>query len=627
MGTRLNLSKMLQQLAGAIAKLERIHDETARVLDMDREVEALTTHVQAFYENASRYEDLQKSRDRLEQLMEIDRVISSTLDLREVAHHMLQAAMESAGAERGTLQLLEDDKLVDYAGIGYAEGREDVQLDVGQGITGWVVQHGKPALVADVKDEDWGALFVGVMAEETRSELAVPLPLGGDTIGVINVESPNVGAFDEDDQVFLQALAGQAVIAVRNASRYEDLQKSRDRLEQLMEIDRVISSTLDLREVAHHMLQAAMESAGAERGTLQLLEDDKLVDYAGIGYAEGREDVQLDVGQGITGWVVQHGKPALVADVKDEDWGALFVGVMAEETRSELAVPLPLGGDTIGVINVESPNVGAFDEDDQVFLQALAGQAVIAVVNARAHENLQDTCLQLERERKKRVDAETAVALGDLSHVLAHNIVNQIGFIRARASEIEQEYAGDSRLQTKSRRVVRAAEEALSLIGDLKSTVGKATEEVHFKDSNVNLLLDKARMSVNIPATIEVVQDLADDLPTVRAEEARLMEVFRNLVQNAVDAMPDGGSLGLATEDTESGWVEIRVKDTGHGITKEDRSRVFKLFFHKKKNDTPGWGFGLWWSKVFLEKLGGEIAFETVAGVGTTFVIRLPIDD
>lgn len=143
--------------------------------------------------------------------------------VEEAAKEALQTALRSLSSEKrtvyGTLQQLdsETEELVDLAGVGNADRGPEVRVKLGEGITGRVAKTGESLRVDDLTDTMWNSIYFNVMAGNTRSELAVPLIRDGKVWGVLNIESPTPGAFDESDQRLLEAIAGQIMISLRNA--------------------------------------------------------------------------------------------------------------------------------------------------------------------------------------------------------------------------------------------------------------------------------------------------------------------------------------------------------------------------------------------------------------------------
>jgi signal transduction histidine kinase len=124
---------------------------------------------------------------------------------------------------------------------------------------------------------------------------------------------------------------------------------------------------------------------------------------------------------------------------------------------------------------------------------------------------------------------------------------------------------------------------------------------------------------------ITIEKTIESSLPPVLADRDQLIQVLINLVMNSLHAMPEGGRLGLSL-DRENGHVRVGVSDTGHGMPEEIRSKVFDPFF-TTKDFGKGTGLGLTVVKGIIEEHGGTIAVESVVDKGTTFWIRLPLEE
>jgi GAF domain-containing protein len=165
-------------------------------------------------------------------------------------------------------------------------------------------------------------------------------------------------------------------------------------LERLLEISSLLNSTLKLDELLGQIMSSATELTGAETSSLLLLDetdDDLTVVIATGAPGEAVERARVPAGQGIAGWVVEHGEPLVVDDPKSDQ---RFYGGIDEksgfETKSILAVPMTTKDQTIGVIEVINKSEGAFDERDVKVATALANQAAIAIENARLYSRLAD---------------------------------------------------------------------------------------------------------------------------------------------------------------------------------------------------------------------------------------------
>jgi GAF domain-containing protein len=250
-----------------------------------------------------------------------------------------------------------------------------------EGLTGWVAATGAPMLIPDVSQEP---RYVWTRGSRTRSELIVPIKLKGQVIGVLDVQSDRLGAFDESDSSVLQSLASQAAIAIENARLFITEQRRAEQFRVISEVGRQMTSILDVDQLLGEVVCLIRETFGYYLVDIALIEGDNLAIKAQVGDSLGDPHFQppcLEVsGQGIMAWVARTGEPLLVPDV-GKDPRYLFLPNDLK-TQSELAVPLKTKTAVIGVLDVQSDRLAAFDESDLVTLQSLANQAAVAIENA-----------------------------------------------------------------------------------------------------------------------------------------------------------------------------------------------------------------------------------------------------
>ena len=270
-----------------------------------------------------------------------------------------------------------------------------------EGIWGWVAQTGEPLLVPDVSTE---SRFQHVrQAEQIRSHVCVPLKTKDAIIGVLSVESDQLNAFDESDLVVLQSLAHQATVGIENARLFNAEERRAEQFRVISEMSSHITSILDVDELLAEIVRLLKDTFGYYQITVGLVEGDELVFRAGAKtHLDGVQfrPPAVKVGkQGITGWVASTGEPLNAPDVSKEPH--YLVLPESAETRSELAVPIRTKEAVIGVLNVESNQLNAFDESDAVLLQSLANQAAIAIENARLYEDTKSRLAQVTALQEK----------------------------------------------------------------------------------------------------------------------------------------------------------------------------------------------------------------------------------
>ncbi len=240
----------------------------------------------------------------------------------------------------------------------------------------------------------------------------------------------------------------------------------------------------------------------------------------------------------------------------------------------------------------------------------------------RAYDDLtklQDRILQQEK----------MAAIGRLASGVGHELRNPLGAIKNAIYYIKDALAGSSLLEkdpTVSEFIEVIETEiknSTAIIADLLdySKVGK----LHAQVTDVHVLLQELQSILEVPPQIKLTMNLAKKLPQITADPLRLRQVFINLANNAVQAMPDGGELNISTfMESHYAGDEICVvfKDTGHGISKENLNKIFEPLFTTKDKGT---GLGLAICSGIVASHGGKIEVESVAGKGSQFIVRLPL--
>ena len=248
-----------------------------------------------------------------------------------------------------------------------------------QGITTWVVHHGQPLLVPDVSQEP---LYYGIDSlPATVAELTVPLQVGGETLGILDVQSDRPGQLNEEQVPLLETLASQVAVTLRNAQMYEAQCRLADQQSALYEILRAVGEHIDPGAICRVAVETVWRRIGWP-GVAILLPDEanrSLVVRATAG-ARGLEvGWSSPVDQGITGRAWRSGRAQNVPDVRqDADYIAGDPAI-----RSELAVPLRRGQRVLGVLVAESTDRAAFDDEAVQMAESLADAIALALDNAR----------------------------------------------------------------------------------------------------------------------------------------------------------------------------------------------------------------------------------------------------
>jgi Signal transduction histidine kinase regulating C4-dicarboxylate transport system len=570
---------------------------------------------------ANVHRDLQRKRDELSRLRRAGLLISSRLRLQDTLEAILRMALEVTGARYGILRLVDEQSkaLVTKAFAGERLSRPAVEsLPINAtSITGWVGKYRQPLRIDDVRLSPWSRIYYPLDYDlEMRSELAVPLiGANGRLEGVVNLESPRVAAFSEEDSHLLQSLATQAVIAIQEARLLDALQ---DITWSLL--------TEPLDRVLQQLAMQARKLLNVVASAIWLLQGDALTLVVGSGNQPTGDIVPRE--GSLAGEAVRRRRPVTSEDVRRDP--RFYRPELATERgwASALVVPMLIGDDVsdemeaVGAFSVYSAtsNPIPFDrsEWDKKVLSILAHYAALAVHNARRQKELQEV-------QKQRAVAETFAALGDIAANVLHHLNNKVGTIPVRVQGIEDKCADLVETHPYLAQNLTAIEEsARAALDEVRESLS-LLHPIRRGPVNVHACVQDALAAVSPPEGIHVALTGLDILPPVVAGHRSLVLVFVNLFQNAIEAMGEEGTLRVRGQREES-QVHIIVEDTGPGIPPTLRERVFD-FNVSPQGQPHRLGFGLWWVKTLMARLGGSVNVESVPDEGTTFHLFLPIHE
>jgi signal transduction histidine kinase len=556
--------------------------------------------------------------ERLKLLYQVGSVIHSTLESQPALALIAREAARLMHASSCSVVLV--NPTTGFLEIQAAEGLSPVatglKLRVGEGLTGWVAQKGLPARVGDVTQDKRYIM----LRPEVRSELAVPLEVNGEVRGVLNVDSDRVEAFTADDQELLETLAIQAARVIQNTWLYEQLRLKARLLESLASVSRTINSALNLDEVLQTITRDAAELMQAKMCSLMMLDDTgswlDLRASHGAGEAYLRKP-RLSVGESLLGAVVRRRKPIQVDNVQTSA-GYQNVEVARQEGLvSLLSAPLLFSGEAIGTLNIYTAAPYKFSNEEIRILTAFAELSAIAIEKARLYERLVDAEEQMRQNEKLS-------ALGLLAAEVAHEIRNPLTVMKMLYHSLDLNFpksdprAEDARLMGEK---IEHLNKIVERILDFARTTEPKLDPV-----DLNAVIEELSLLVRHKLANQGVllqPQLQTALPNVLGDAMQLEQAFLNLILNAAEAMPDGGTLTVTTRtEVSDGPVLVEFADTGEGMSEEQCSKAFRSVLNTTK--AKGTGLGLAIVGRTIETHGGELNIQSQRGRGTTITISFP---
>ncbi|MFZ6029357.1 MAG: ATP-binding protein [Chloroflexota bacterium] len=331
---------------------------------------------------------------------------------------------------------------------------------------------------------------------------------------------------------------------------------------------------------------------------------------------------RLKFNQGMVGWVGEHGKKLHAPDVSTEPH---YVNLYPEviDSRSELAVPLKMGKKILGVLDVQSPQCNAFDDNDLLVIETLADQIAIAIENARLYEAIQRELEERERIEQYIIRTERLAAMGRITATLAHEIKNPLQAIRSHL-DLVLDFPLSTEERQSSLHICSQEVDRLTEIIERTLSFVRPGEERTAAPSQLPKLLVRALnlASKSLEHANIQVKNYVDELPAVRVQADQITQVLLNLLINSVEAMPIGGRIDIRAEATQD-MVTMTFCNDGPPIPDEHIEHIFDPFFTTKPTNT---GLGLYVSYLIVEQHGGNICVENMtAKQGVRFTIQLPI--
>jgi signal transduction histidine kinase len=554
-------------------------------------------------------------------LSEASRALLSRTSNRDVLlSQILDAVVHHFGQENCSLRLVgrEEKTLSLFARRGdWTEAAELSTLSIdGPGLVAAAARSRTVLNVPDVSKDDrylpgWSA---------AKSELAVPLLLDGEAVGVLDLQSSRPDAFSPEDERTLAAFAERAALALRLADVVRQLEERTSVLEAVTRATQLLNFRLHTPDVLSSVVEETSRAfPGAAGGVVYVANADGTALTIAAASGVGRvtqcawESTPIPVGRlRCAGTAFSENRPVLV-DVTGLD--ELVDGQAAEmrararaavpdpEIRQLMAVPIRVADHRLGVLEILSGRPGVFAAKDAETLGLLAEQAAIALRNARLVEELQ---------RSNRLKDDF---LANLSHEVRTPLTGIVGWAEVLLDSGPKDPA--------SRRALEA------ILGQATTLSRMLTDLIDLsRIDNFGLEVRHAtvRLSETIVAALDAVTptaekkgvpiscDIADGLPALDGDPARLQQVIWNLLTNAVKFSPPGRPVRLSAREAGDGGVELVVEDEGAGIDSAFLPHVFDRFRQEETSSSRrygGLGVGLSIARAIVEAHGGRIDVES----------------
>lgn len=415
-------------------------------------------------ENARLYQATLHTAERFAVLNQASAEIGVSLEPDDIYASIQSAAERLMPVDTFNISLLDEEKqeVESVYLMDLNQRTPNVRMPLGEGLSSRVILNGEPLLINGVENADVpGGIIAGEHGGPV-STLAVPMILGGRTIGFLSAQSYQANVYTEEDLQILSTLANQAGVAIQNGRLFDEtqrlarelegrviertaqLRREQQNTETLLRILTEVSSSLDLDRALNRTLSLLNDAVGADQGSIMLLNaEDNLLHYrAGYGYVSDQSNndhgLTLKFGEGLAGWVVENREAALAADLhKDPRW--VRSSTTSDEHRSAIVAPLLVSEDVIGVLLVFSRQENYFTPESLNLVKAIAGQVAVAINNAHLYELIRDQAERLGlmlRKEQEEASRSHAILEAVADGVLVTGPDNRITFLNSSVQEL-----------------------------------------------------------------------------------------------------------------------------------------------------------------------------------------------
>ncbi len=558
----------------------------------------------------------------MQTLFQIGKAITSLTSVDKVLQRVLDAALYLTHAQASMIWL------PDSAGQFFTvhnhlsndaphQEKSIKQMAINDAQAGQVMVSGKPL-------RQTGFSLKGILLAPdlfVRAVAHVPLKLRGITMGVLSVANlTSMTAFSKREEFLLSFLADYAAIALENARVFQAadqaLASGLAELDTLIEITRVITSSLNLDEIIRLTVQQVQNSWHIEAVSLWLLDENRqyLRVYANVGTpSKPLNTLEVPIGTGFVGYVAETGRWLYTNDAANHPLHNRAIDTSTGfKTRSLLSVPLNFRKEVLGVMQLLNKQNGDFDDRDVEQALSIASAVAVAVTNARLFE--------IAANNRKIQDEFIAT----VSHDLRAPLTSIIGF----SEMLEQVGALNSMQHACVEQIVLSSGRMLTLVTSLLelAKINATQIDLNAETFELCLILHELADEFSTRAPVfKITLQLDGECPClITGNKTMLHSAISNLIENAIKYSGETPSIEIRMVDEDTQLI-ISVRDWGVGIPDDELPRIFDQFYRGSAGKLQsGSGLGLALVKSISLVHGGEVWAESKVGEGSTFFIRLP---
>jgi len=456
---------------------------------------------------------------------------------------------------------------------------------------------------------------------ENENSIVIPLVVGRRPIfGVFQLKCTS--RCDETDLQFINAIANQLAVALdrhrawqRETAARREAEANERRMRFLADASRLLAASFDYRGAWENVARLAVPEI-ADYCVIHILENQSLRPIVSLSSDRSPERIPEEAGAElavVARRVFETRRPVIHPGAPSDS--EVYQGTSFE---SYMCVPLRINGHALGTLTLVSARAAyVYQQNDLVLLEDLARRAVVAFENAQLY-------------------ADALQAIGsrdDVLHAVSHDLKGPLTVVLAFVKMFLEKAKPEEPLICDRRQVEaihRQAQQMNSLINDLLDTA-KIEARHLYVDREICAVGPLIREAMDFPQLVaatkrlELRLDISSALPGVFVDRHRILQVFANLIGNAVKFTPSGGRIIVRAQLVGGEAIQFSVEDTGSGLSEEEIPHLFDRFWQARKTARQGTGLGLFIVKGIVEGHGGRIWVESKPGEGSTFLFTLPL--
>jgi K+-sensing histidine kinase KdpD len=564
---------------------------------------------------------LKRKINEMHSMQQIGKTLSSVLDRDRLLVLIMDEVTRLMDAERGTLYIVENEKGELWSKIAQKAEIKEIRLKIGVGIAGHVAKTGDVINIKDAYNDDrFDPTTDKKTGYKTRSILCMPIrePVkkkgqDGQIIGVLQILNKKDGVFTDEDEDLLTSLGSQIAISLVNARLYGILDNRARELDLLFNLEKELSRAFDLNEMSKNLVKLIPKSLDSEHLILLFLDDDgsKITHHFSNSAKENKlSTAPFSTEKGLLKNIIKNKAIYLSNNAEDDkkidqEW----ITYLKMKVENIICAPLVNEKGVIGVLYLinKKGEHGYYTSNDKKILESISSQIARGVENYRLKE--------------EKMKADRLSTIGNMMSTIVHDLrtpMNNIyGFVDLMLEEDEKE----------------TREEYAEIVNEqIKILTNMTTDVLDFAKGKTTILPIKHPVDKLIKNFAKFFEEdtkrkgynfewAVNTSSMIYIDPEKINRVFMNIMKNAIEAMKKGGTFSI-TADEHNGEILFSLKDTGMGIPKEIRDKLFDSFVTSGKKG--GTGLGLAIVKKVVEEHKGKIEVESKTGVGTTFKLYFP---